>query len=91
MDADGDGDISVTEMKNLLISMKVRLHLSNRDIDKILKEFDQDGDGTVDTKEFLDTIQTGSKRNAIHKALIQRNGIRKAFNSYDKDNNGYIT
>ena len=36
-------------------------------------------------------IQSGTKRDTIHKALVQRSGIRKTFAKYDKDGNGIIT
>ena len=65
--------------------------MSEKDIKKLLTDFDQNGDGTIDIQEFLNMIQSGTKRDAIHKALIQRSGIRKAFNKYDKDGNGFIT
>ena len=91
LDADGDGDISIDEMEILLQNMRVRLQLSGRDIQRILKEFDENGDGTVDIKEFLSAMTSTGKRGIIHKALIQRAGIRKAFSKYDKDGNGVIT
>ena len=39
-----------------------------------------------ETKEFQEF-----KRDIIHKALIQRSGIRQRFLKYDKDGNGVIT
>ena len=91
LDLNGDGDISVGELESLLRSLKTRLGMSEKDIKKLLTDFDQNGDGTIDIQEFLNMIQSGTKRDAIHKALIQRSGIRKAFNKYDKDGNGFIT
>ena len=91
LDLDGDGDISVGELENLLRSLKARLRMSDKDIKKLVNELDQNGDGTVDVEEFLNMIQSGIKRDVIHKALVQRSGIRKVFEKYDKDGNGVIT
>ena len=52
---------------------------------------DQNGDGKIDIDEFLHQIENGTKKDIIRKTLIQRNGIRKAFEKYDKDGNGFIT
>jgi calmodulin len=91
LDQDGDGDISTAELKALLKSMKTRLRMSETEINRLCKSFDIDGDGKIDIPEFLQIIQAGGKRDIIHKALIQRSGIRKSFEKYDKDGNGLIT
>ena len=58
---------------------------------KFVKDIDQNGDGQIDVSEFVNMVEVGSKRDIICKALIQRAGIRKAFEKYDKDGNGSIT
>lgn len=65
--------------------------MSERDIQDFIDELDENGDGTVDVGEFMKLIQSGFKRDIIHKALIQRSGIRQRFQKYDKDGNGVIT
>ena len=65
--------------------------MSDTEINRLLKTFDQNGDGTIDIAEFMEIIEGGSKRDIIHKALIQRSGIRKSFEKYDTDGNGMIT
>ena len=65
--------------------------MTEKEVTKFVKEIDQNGDGKVDVSEFVNMIEGGSKRDIICKALIQRAGIRKAFEKYDKDGNGYIT
>ena len=91
LDTDGDGSISIDEMEALLTRMKVKLQLSGRDVQRMVKQFDRNGDGIVDMQEFHRMIGTGSKRTVIHKALIQRAGIRRSFKNYDTDGNGVIT
>merc|ERR1712150_225516 len=78
-------------MESMLMQEKIKLRMSEKEIKKLLKELDKDGDGTIDVEEFLDKVGSGSKRDVIHKALVKRSGIRKAFNKYDKDGNGFIT
>ena len=91
MDINGDGDIQTSEMESMLMQEKIKLRMSEKEVRTLVKELDRDGDGTIDVAEFLDTVGSGSKRDVIHKALVKRSGIRKAFEKYDKDGNGYIT
>ena len=65
--------------------------MSDRDVAKLIKEVDKNGDGSVDVKEFLSLMKTGKNREVLHKELIKRSGIRKAFEKYDQDGNGFIT
>ena len=65
--------------------------MTNGEIRALLQRFDNDGDGNIDTREFLNLITIGEKRNVIKKALIQRHGVREAFKKYDRDGNGVIT
>ena len=91
LDINGDGDIQTSEMEAMLMEEKIKLRMSVKEIKNLLKELDKDGDGTIDVQEFLDKVGSGSKRDVIHKALVKRSGIRKAFEKYDSDGNGYIT
>ena len=91
LDTDGDGNISIGELELLLKSIKGKLKMSNTEIMNLLKKFDNDGDGNIDTREFINLITTGEKRNVIRTALVHRHGIREAFKKYDRDGNGVIT
>ena len=65
--------------------------MSIKEIKTLLKELDKDNDGTIDVEEFLEKVGSGSKRDVIHKALVKRSAIRKSFEKYDKDGNGFIS
>ena len=91
LDIDGNGDISVAELESLLRAIKRKLRLTENQIVKMVKQTDRNGDGNVDLEEFLDLMETAEQKRIIHKELIQRSGVRKAFEKYDKDGSGSIT
>ena len=91
LDLDGNGDISVDELDKLLRSMKRKLRMSETEITRLVRQTDENGDGTVSVDEFLNMVEKGNNKNAIHKELIQRSGVRKAFQKYDADGSGTIT
>ena len=91
LDLDGNGDISVDELDKLLRSMKRKLRMSETEITRLVRQTDENGDGTVSVDEFLNMVEKGNNKNAIHKELIQRSGVRKAFEKYDADGSGTIT
>ena len=91
LDLDGNGDISVKELECLLKSIKRKLRMTEKEIIKMVEQTDQNGDGCVDLEEFLNLIETAEQKKVIHKELIQRSGVRKAFEKYDKDGSGTIT
>lgn len=65
--------------------------MSDKAITKLIKETDLNGDGSIDINEFFNMVENGMKGDVIHRALILRSGVRKAFEKYDKDGNGFIT
>jgi Ca2+-binding EF-hand superfamily protein len=92
LDEDGSGEISPNELKNIL--KDPRLKMSEQAIDALMKEFDIDGSGGVDLGEFL--ILMGNRKNKdlkkmIHKAIILKSPIRRAFNEFDKNGDGFIS
>ena len=91
LDINGDGVITLDELHVLLKSLKSKLRMSEREIKRFETEFDKDGDGTIDLEEFFNMVHDSAERGIIHKALIQRSGIRKVFEKYDRDGNGVIT
>ena len=91
LDIDGDGSISVQELGNILRSMKGKLKVSEEEIEKVLKEIDNDKDGYIDVKEYFANMENSTSKNLIHRALVQRSKARKAFEKFDKDGSGYVT
>ena len=65
--------------------------MTNKEISKLTKDVDENGDGTIDLTEFFNVIQSAEKRDVIFKELIKRSGIRETFQKYDRDENGVIT
>ena len=65
--------------------------MSEKEITTLMKNTDKNRDGIIDVGEFLSMVEDGTKREIIHKELIQRSGIRKAFEKYDKDGSGSIS
>ena len=87
----GKNEIPIAELRNLLISMRIKLRLGDDDIDRAIKQIDKDDDGVVDLRELEDVIERYDTQGIIYKALSQRCQIRKEFERYDADKSGYIT
>ena len=92
IDEDGSGEITVDELKHILMDPKLKM--STDAVNALLKEFDLDGSGGIDLCEFL-ILMSNRKNKAlkklIHKAIILRSPIRKAFNEFDANGDGFIT
>ena len=97
MDLDGDCTISLSELESLLKSVKTKLRMNDDEISKLVNDTDQNKDGNIGIKEFLNMIEIdniegrSNKRDIIHKAFILRAEARKVYEEYDTDGNGYIT
>ena len=90
LDENGDGTISTSELRKCLMEVKQKLKKTDKDIDRILDDFDQDGSGTIEIYEFLTAMANKLDRDVAIKALTNRSSIRKQFRKYDKNKNGYI-
>merc|ERR1711881_209495 len=82
-DTDGSGTIETQELK---IAMRaLGFEPKQEEIDKIVRDVDDDGSGSVDFPEFLDMM--------AHKILNRDpiEEINKAFKLFDDDNTGKVT
>ena len=91
LDTDGNGEVSVEEIEEVLRSMRNKLQASEGEIKRAIKELDRDGDGIIDVHEYFISRKGKTGKDLIHRALVQRLRIRKEFERFDKDNSGFIT
>ncbi|XP_069134422.1 calmodulin-like [Argopecten irradians] len=84
IDTDGDGRISKTEMVKAASLMGI--NPTDEDADTMLRMADGDGDGFINCKEYCAMMsQTYSSKDQEKQAL------RKAFETLDRDGDGYLT
>ncbi|CAN6347052.1 unnamed protein product [Urochloa humidicola] len=83
-DADGDGQISRSELASLFES--VGHAASDDEIARMMEEADADGDGCISLPEFAALV-----RSADADAAAVEEDLRQAFSVFDADGNGLIT
>ena len=92
LDEDGSGLVTIDELKSIF--KDPRLKMSEADIEVLLNEFDMDGSGAVDISEFL-MLMGNSKNKGLqelfHRAIVLRSAIRKKFEEFDKNGDGFVT
>ena len=91
LDVDGNGDISVKELEDILRSMRLKLKLTDKQIERVLKQIDTNNDGSIDADELMVVLEKYDTEGVVYKALHLRSSIRQEFLKYDGDGNGYIT
>lgn len=82
LDEDGDGSLSIAEMKRGLKQVGVQV---SEEVPQLLPHVDSDGSGMVEYTEFLAATITEKKH------LQEDGACRAAFQVFDEDNNGKIT
>ncbi|CAL4992118.1 unnamed protein product [Urochloa decumbens] len=82
LDTDKSGTIEVEELKERL--RKLGSKISEAEVQKLMEAVDVDRSGSIDYTEFLTAMMDKHK-------LENEEGLLRAFQYFDKDNNGYIT
>ncbi|VFQ78114.1 unnamed protein product [Cuscuta campestris] len=82
-DANGDGNISSSELGSIMSSLGHAA--AEEEVDAMIREVDADGDGFIDLREFieLNTKDVGADE-------VMEN-LRDAFSVFDADKNGSIS
>ncbi|MBA0556175.1 hypothetical protein Gohar_008912 [Gossypium harknessii] len=82
-DANRDGKISVTELRDVLKSMGSSI--TEEELKRVLEDIDTDKDGFINLSEFSSLFRSSSDE--VTAALE----LRDAFDLYDQDKNGLIS
>ena len=82
-DRDGDGTITLPELKVVMKSMGQ--NPTEEELKEMMLEVDQNSNMEVDFEEFLILMAKKLKEGEMDEELIE------AFKTFDKNNNGYIT
>jgi len=85
-DHDGDGRITLDELRHLYSSLGKTF--SEAELRDFLTEVDSDGSGTIEWNEFL-SLMVRQLKGATRDEREQ--GLRNAFEAMDSDNDGYVT
>jgi calcium-dependent protein kinase len=81
MDTNGDGSLTIAEVKSALDRSGIKLP---PDLDEVIKEIDSDGSGSIDYMEFIAATLD-------QKIYNQREICWRAFKMFDRDGNGKIS
>jgi len=85
-DHDGDGRITIDELRHLYTSLGQTF--SEAELRDFLNEVDSDGSGTIEWNEFL-ALMVRQLKGATRDEREQ--GLRNAFEAMDSDQDGYVT
>merc|ERR1712083_846295 len=86
-DKDGDGNITVKEIFEVFQALGFKEY-SEKDVEKMMREVDDDGNGTIDLDEFIALLRT--KSNGKYAKMTPEDELKEAFAIFDADNNGSI-
>ena len=84
-DTDGNGELSLDELKELLRSLAVTMEYDENFLDRWIQKIDKDGNGSIDFEEFLSIFNTMKENSAmdIDKLLLETfQQVRKIFFTY---------
>eukprot|EP01083_Nonionella_stella_P221677 791733_1 len=87
-DKDGDGTISADEIHGVFCSLGFGKKYSKKDVKKMIKAIDENGDGQIDLDEFIQLLNT--KRKGKYANMTYEQELKQAFQIFDSDRNGEI-
>jgi len=79
-DTDGSGDISCTELVNVMTQLGKSA--TEEDARAMIKTVDENGDGEIDFREFINMMKSNESDTDDE--------LRRAFDIFDADNSGFI-
>ncbi|KAH7847429.1 hypothetical protein Vadar_025930 [Vaccinium darrowii] len=89
-DTNGDGKISVSELRSVFKALGVD-RISSEDIKEAVTEIDKDGDGAIDLHEFADFQRATAAPGGGGGGRGSGKETSDAFEIYDRDKNGLIS
>ncbi|KAL3068077.1 hypothetical protein niasHT_038067 [Heterodera trifolii] len=88
-DTDGSGAIGCEELKGAMLS--IGLQADDAEIERLIKEVDEDGNGEIDFPEFCQCMKRSQQSGGIKGRLSNEEVARQCFEVFDQDSNGLIT
>jgi len=82
---DKDGDGTITKYELGVVMKSLGQDLTESQLQDMINEVDENGNGTIDFPEFLTMMERKMKTDENDEE------IREAFQMFDKDGNGYVT
>merc|ERR1719317_63260 len=82
IDVDGNGSLDRDEIRRALIKLGIQKEKVESDVEHLMDSADTNNDGEVSLEEFKSWYMTQKSRT--------KNRIRKIFEKYDENGNGYI-
>lgn len=83
MDLNGDGMLSIDEIKEGY-NKHFGTPIDDEEIQRMFREIDVDGNGTIDYSEFLMATMSETQ-------LLSQEKLKQAFKMFDKDGSGTIS
>ena len=100
-DHNGDGKITIQELSMSLENLGI--HIPEDELEHMVEHIDTDGDGSVNMEEFVGLFETIMEEwdeeekafNTYYEAIMEERDeeedMRKAFNVFDKNGDGFIS
>jgi len=87
-DGNSDGSISRSELVRVLKEIS---DLTEKDIDRLMKEVDKNCNGKIEVDEFVDWIMRPPSKSQVRAMIDYKNVLRPLFDLYDRNHNGSIS